>query len=79
MDKTVKRIHDKDKYLIFVELDNGEIRTFENTDAIFKLKFNSADYYAEMKIGHKYKFNTIGFRIPMLSIYENITDFEEVK
>lgn len=79
-DKVVKSDGgDSQKYLIFTKTSNGEERVFENTDALFAGKFDSSDYYAKIKIGKTYKFKTIGFRIPFLSEYENIIEFEEVK
>jgi hypothetical protein len=78
-DKTVKNSKDSSKYLIFTELENGEVRVFQDTDSIIRGKFNSSDIYAEIKVGQKYKFKVYGFRIPALSRYENIVSIEKVK
>jgi hypothetical protein len=61
-----------DKYLIFTD---GEV--LENTDLWLKGKFNSSDIQSKLKVGHKYKVKVVGVRIPMLSQYRNILEFEE--
>ncbi len=68
------RSGDGNKYLIFTD---GEV--FQNTDNIFVGKWNSSDFYRDLKVEHKYEFNTIGFRIPFLSRYKNIVSFREVE
>lgn len=60
------------RYLVFT--DQG---VFKNTDTIWKWKFNSSDFYADIEVGKTYEFDTVGFRIPFLSVYENIVAFEE--
>lgn len=74
-DKEVKTSSDSSRYLIFAEVD-GETRVFQNTDALFKGKFNSSDLYAEIEPGEKYTFTTIGYRVNFLSMYENIIEIE---
>lgn len=64
------------KYLIFTEDSNGTVRVFENTDIWHRGKFNSSDLYAEIKIGETYTFTTIGYRIPWMSMYENIVSIK---
>lgn len=77
-DKETKKNSDSSKYLVFTKLENGEVKVFEITDALFAWRFNSSDIYAEMDIGETYEIRTIGFRIPFLSTYENIMEFERV-
>lgn len=72
-EKIVKTGKDSSRYLIFTEIDGVE-RVFENTDSFFKFKFNSSDIYAKLKIGKSYKIRAYGFRIPVISWYENIID-----
>lgn len=72
-DKQVKRHNDHDKYLIYTVIQNGQEKVFEDKDSLIELKFNSADVYGELKVNHKYTINTYGWRIPILSLYENIT------
>lgn len=78
-DKAVKNSKNSSKYLIFGELENGEVRVFQNTDSLIRGKFNSSDIYASIKVGKKYKFKVYGFRIPFLSKYENIINIKKVE
>jgi hypothetical protein len=78
-EKTVKRYdRNNDKYLIFTKLNNGNVRVFENTDNLLRGKFNSSDLYAKIQQGKEYRFETCGWRIPFLSMYENIIRAEEI-
>jgi hypothetical protein len=77
-EKQVKRSDDSDKYLIFTQLSDGNVRVFENTDSLIEGKFNSSDVYAKLKENKKYQIKTYGWRIPYLSSYENIINVEEV-
>jgi hypothetical protein len=70
---------ERNRYLIFCELENGEVRVFENTDQLVYGKFNSSDVYAKIKVGSTYNFKVSGVRIPYLSWYENIIGYEEVE
>ena len=67
------------KYLISTE-NNG---VFENTDGfnfiVDVYKYTSSDFYANIEVGKKYKFKTIGWRLPFWSSYKNIVEFEEVE
>ena len=78
-DKQIKRKDEKDIYLVFTKLENGETRVFKNEDAFFKGKFNSSDVQAKLEIGHTYDIDTYGYRIPFMSMYENIFKVEEVE
>lgn len=66
------------KYLIFCETEQGESIVFQNTDLLFRGKFNSSDIYGQLQVGGRYKITAVGFRIQLLSSYENILFFEEV-
>lgn len=76
-DKEVKRAgEDSDKYLVYTELDNGEVAVYEITDSLLKGRFDSSDLYAKIKIGETYKFTICGERIHFLSMYPNIYSAE---
>ncbi len=78
-DKAVKRIEDKDRYLIYTELlDTGETRVFQITDSISRMRFDSADMYAKIKVGKSYQFEVYGMREELLSNYENIINIKEI-
>jgi hypothetical protein len=68
--------HGDSKYLIFTEDNDGDVRVFENTDIWIRGKFNSSDMYAQIKVGETYTFHVIGYRIPFMSMYENIIAIE---
>ena len=55
------------KYLIFTESE-----TFENTDTILALKFDSSDVYGKLEPGKTCDLVVTGFRIPFMSAYRNI-------
>lgn len=66
------------KYLIFGEdTETGETQVFENTDSLIKGKFNSSDFYGNLKEGETYKITVVGYRIPLFSWYENIIKYEK--
>ena len=79
VDKQVKRYGKSDKYLIYTKLQDGKTRVFENTDSILEGKVNSSDLWADIEKGKTYELKTYGWRVPLLSSYENIIGIEEKK
>lgn len=67
------------KYLIYGEDKNGKTYVFEDTDTLFRGKFNSSDVYGALKEGKTYELTVIGFRVHIFNWYENIIDFKAVK
>lgn len=67
------------KYLIYGEDENGKTYVFEDTDTLFRGKFNSSDVYGALKKGETYELTVIGFRVHILNWYENIIDFKAVE
>lgn len=67
------------KYLIYGEDKNGKTYVLEDTDTLFRWKFNSSDVYGALKEGETYELTVIGFRVHILNWYENIIDFKAVK
>lgn len=67
------------KYLIYGEDESGKTYVFEDTDTLFRGKFNSSDVYGALKEGETYELTVIGSRIHILNWYENIIDFKVVK
>lgn len=55
------------KYLVF-----GDNETFENTDSLLRMKFNSSDLQGSLKIGETYRCDAYGWRVPVLSSYRNL-------
>lgn len=76
-----ERDNDKDnnRYLIYTELEDGSTLVMENTDSFIRLKFNSSDLYGDLKVGETYEFRVVGYRFPLLSMYENIISYELVE
>ena len=72
-DKAIKRYDDDDKYLVYT--DNG---TYEITDSLVYLRWDSSDLYGKIKVGETYKAKVYGWRIPIVSSYKNIVSVEEV-
>lgn len=64
-----ERINTKEssKYVIFCEEE-----VIQNTDELLVFKFNSSDFYKNLKIGNKYNLLVYGWRIPFLSTYRNV-------
>jgi hypothetical protein len=60
------------KYLIFTQAE-----TFENTDDLSVMKFNSSDVYGGLTVGQAYCFTVAGYRVPFLSMYRNIISFHQ--
>ena len=67
------------KYLIYGEDENGKPYVFEDTDTLFRWKFNSSDVFGALKEGETYELTVIGFRVHIFNWYENIIDFKAVK
>lgn len=61
------------KYLVYT---NGE--TFENTDSLLHGTFNSSDVHGRLEPG-TYSMTVCGYRIPALSSYRNIIEFQKVQ
>ena len=66
------------KYLIFGEDKAGNVLVFQNTDEPIRGKWNSSTVQGSLTVGKTYTVIVVGYRIPFLSCYENIIDFEEV-
>jgi FlaG/FlaF family flagellin (archaellin) len=78
-DKQIKRTNNHDTYMVFTQDVNGRPIVFENTDSTIEFKFNSSDVYAQLVQGKKYKVKAYGWRIPLMSRYENIVKVTEIK
>lgn len=77
VDKQVKRLDSgREVFMIFTKRDNGKERVFVNSDTKLFMKFDSADTYAKMEVGKWYRIRTVGWRIQMLSRFENILKAE---
>ncbi|WAX23220.1 hypothetical protein VL10_ORF29 [Staphylococcus phage vB_SauM_VL10] len=73
-DKYNKRQDKEDKF--YVVLDNKQV--IENSDLLFKQKFDSADIQARLRVGDKVKVKTIGYRVHIFNLYPILYDVEKV-
>ena len=55
-----------------------EITTYVLGDSVFLLEFNSADDYATIKEGKKYKVHGYWFRLPLMRWFPKIYKYKEV-
>lgn len=67
------------KYLIFGDDESGNSLVFENTDTIFRMKFDSSNIQGQLKEGNRYKVTVVGYRVPIFSMYQNIIEVSQVK
>lgn len=67
--------HDGDSDKFFIVLDDNKV--IENSDLLFKGKFNSADIQAKLKVGDKVEVKTIGYRVHFLSMYPTMYEIKE--
>ncbi len=60
-------------YLIFTD-----VTTYEVDDSLVYWRFDSSDVYGKIQIGKTYTATLQGYRIPFLSMYQNLIDLKEV-
>lgn len=72
-EKYNKRDGDSDKF--YIVLDDNKV--IENSDLLFKGKFDSADVQARLKVGDKVEVKTIGYRVHFLSMYPTMYEIKE--
>lgn len=77
--KRIKKQDNNIQYLIYTQIENGDTRVFKNTNSLLELKFDSEDIYGGLRINRKYEIKAYGFRIPLLSSYENIVKTKAIK
>lgn len=76
--KRIIRRDNINKYLIYAQMEDGNIRVIENTNSLLEFKFDSEDVYLGLRINKKYEVKTYGLEIPLLSSYQNIIKVKEV-
>lgn len=70
-DKWIKRVDDRDLYMIGTE---NEVFKIEDN----WIKWNSADLYNSIEIGKRYRITTTGYRSTWSSSFRNINTVEEI-
>ena len=76
--KRIIRRDNIDRYLIYAQMENGDIRVFEDTNSLLEFKIHSEDVYWGLTINRKYEIKAYGLSIPLLSYYQNITKIKGV-
>lgn len=84
--ETVLTVTDKERvqsrgsseYLIFCKDESGETHVIRTADTLWRWKWNSSDIYGDIEIGKTYRFTLSGYRIQILSTYENVMAYEEI-
>ena len=70
-DKWIKRVNDRDLYMVGTE---NEVFKIEDN----WIKWNSADLYNSIEIGKRYRITTTGYRSTWSSSFRNINTVEEI-
>lgn len=70
---------DTSYYLVFGKDMDGKTVVYKNTDNILRGKWNSSEMQGELEVGSTYQVNLVGYRVPLLSWYENIIEAEKVE
>lgn len=69
----------RDKYIVFIKKDNGQTIPFEIADSVFIKRWDSSNEYGALEIGKTYDFKLRGYRMPIISGYQNMDSYSEVK
>ncbi len=64
----------EDVYLVFTT--DG---TYRNTDSLYYFKYNSSDIQGKLAQKGRFRISYYGFRVPVLSLYKNITKAEKLE
>ncbi len=70
----INNVNSDSKYLVF-----GEKETYQNTDSIWRGKFDSSDMYGEIGEDECYEFKVQGWRIKYFSWYRNIYELNKIE
>ena len=71
-------IIDEGKTYFVLTKDDGSSCVYENRDAPFFGKWNSADFLMNLESGKTYRFFTMGYRKPFWSFFPNIISYVEI-
>jgi hypothetical protein len=77
--KRIIRSNNIDKYLIYSQTQDGNIKIFEDTNSLLELKFLSEDLFWGLGINKKYEVKAYGLNIPLLSYYQNIVKVKGIE
>lgn len=72
-------VQEKDSYyLIFLKDENNDVHVVRNVDNLLRFKWDSSDIYGALEVGNTYELNLVGYRIPFISMYENVISYKKV-
>lgn len=66
------------EYLLFCKDEDGATHVIRNSDTLWRWKWNSSDIYGDIETGGTYRFTLSGYRIPIMSAYENVMAYERI-
>lgn len=69
----------EDGFIIWMEDEAGNQYEFTNQDSLLNGKFNSSTIQGQIKVDCVYNIKTCGWRVPLLSWYENIIEYELIE
>lgn len=72
VDSYIKRYGNSDYFHHVIQFDDGHKEVFQNRDAFWLGKFDSADVEQTIEIGQRYIFSVRGIRWPLISAFRNI-------
>lgn len=77
--KRIIRSDNINKYIIYAQMEDGNMKVFEDENSLVELKFNSEDLYWGLAINKKYEISAYGFTMPLLPYYQNIINVKAVQ
>lgn len=64
---------------IYITTEDGTETVLDNSDSLFRLKFNHTEIHGDLEVGKTYEFTVIGINYHSLGLYENIIDYRLVE
>lgn len=71
--KDASRSRESSTFLVFTDKT-----TYKVDDSLINWRWDSADVYGKLQVGHTYSATLQGFRIPFLSMFPNIIDPKDI-
>lgn len=79
VNKRIIKQNNIQRYFIYVQLDDGRIKVFENRNSLLELKINSEDIYYGLMSNRKYEIRAYGVDVPLFGYYQNISRVKGIK
>ncbi|WP_291637575.1 DUF1523 family protein [Clostridium sp.] len=77
--KRIIKLDNIDTYLIYTQMEDGNIKIFKNTNSLLEFKIHSENVYWGLILSAKYEIKAYGWNIPLLSRYQNIIKVKGIK